>query len=349
MNIAQAKQIPLQKLVEHFGGKFSHSRKPHETWWYSPFRPEERTASFKIDEKTNKWHDFARIEKHDAHGDILDLWTDFNNLSRRDSDAIKQALQALKSFGGSVSAIDKKPYDTNLEHQTHRAQPEEHTRYKLVKQPSRIWMDSLKQEIGRHGLSLVTVQDSLKQVSILDTKTKKTYNGFAFENDKGGYEISIPNPKKGESFKTTIKPKGITCYLPDRCTSVCVYEGFWDFYTWVHVNKGLGNDGHIILNSTTNAYEAMQKLIARKETVTHVFLFMDNDKTGEKALHQIASELEPHGFAIGSMNHLYEDYKDLNEAWIKEKNSNKITNRKITKVSYDTAWNTIKKDLLNKF
>lgn len=81
MNIAQAKQIRLKTVVERLGGRFSHKGTGHDLWYFSPFRPNEKTektASFKIDQSKNTWHDFARTQGVDAHGDILDLWTDYH-------------------------------------------------------------------------------------------------------------------------------------------------------------------------------------------------------------------------------------------------------------------------------
>lgn len=161
MNIEQAKQIPLALIVEYLGGRFSRRGKKGETWWYSPFRPKERTASFIIHEKTNQWHDFARTEKKDAHGDILDLWTDFNNQPRKDSAAISQALKEIETLFGSplipTKLVRKRPRQRKVSPAPGKP------RYKLLKTPGAIWMKSLKAEITRRELSLDTVGPYLKQ------------------------------------------------------------------------------------------------------------------------------------------------------------------------------------------
>lgn len=314
MNINQAKQIPLQKLVEYLGGRFARAGRSGETWWYSPFRPDERTASFKIDEKTNQWHDFARTAKVDAHGDIVDLWTDFHNLPRRNGEAIKSALQALQSFNNAP--ITSKPYHAKpAQSAKDKAIGGNSARYKLLKPPTRIRLDSLRQEIARRGLTIATVNDHLKQIVLLDTKTRKTYNGFAFQNDKGGYEISIPNPNRGASFKTSIAPKGITTFYSASYSIVQVYEGFWDFYTWVQMNKCLGQINHIVLNSTSNVKEATDFITERKQSIQSVLSFMDNDPAGEKATNYLAEMLNEQNIRFGTKNHIYEGYKDLNEWW----------------------------------
>lgn len=307
MNIAQAKQIPLRVFVEHLGGRFSHNGRDGELWYYSPFRPDERTASFKINEKTNQWHDFARTEKLDAHGDILDLWTDFYSKPRRDSDAIKQALQALKTFASTcVQQVNQSP-SNNF------AKPNPSPRYHLLKPPTRIWQQSLKNELARRCLTLATVQPLLKQAHILDTATKKTYYGFAFENDKGGYELSIPNPKRGECFKTTSGSKWITT-IQGSDTTVQLYEGFFDFFTSVQM-EGYNTHTHIVLNSVSNIRLAAQWIVERKYFLQSVFSFMDNDPAGERATHKLAEMIEPSGLTFGTMNHIYEGYKDLNDYW----------------------------------
>ena len=210
MDITQAKQIPLRILVEYLGGRFSRHGRAGELWYYSPFRPNERTASFVINEKRNQWHDFARTEKVDAHGDVLDLWTDYHNKPRRNSGAIKEALKALEQFSASPASLrDHRSYSREARSSRTTTSP----RYQLVRNPGRIWRTILKQELIRRGFDLEDVQASssvsddsrdskkandrpglglLKQAQILDTKTDKTFNGFAFQNDKGGYDISIP-------------------------------------------------------------------------------------------------------------------------------------------------------------
>lgn len=308
MNITQAKQIPLQKLVEHFGGRFSHKGNRGELWYHSPFRPDERTASFKIDEQRNTWHDFARTQKLDAHGDIIDLWTDYHNLPRRSSDAIKQALHYLSGEFGSPPS---RPQQIQKTPRIIAKAP----RYKIVKQ-GRIWMNGLKAEIARRNLNLAAVQPYLEQITLEDLKTNKRYYGLGMRNDRGGHEISIPNPFKDECYKMVIGPKAVTT-ISRSISKACVFEGFWDCLTWLAMNREIKELPTLyILNSTSMIYEAANKLIGAKPALQHISLFLDNDKAGEKAQAQLLDLLEPHHFTIGTMNHLYEGNKDLSEGWM---------------------------------
>lgn len=322
MNIQQAKRIPLKCLVEKLGGKFCHKDTHGSLWYFSPFRPDERTASFKIDEKTNKWHDFARINKVDAHGDIIDLWTDYHNLPRRDGASIKQALRSLKE-------ILSHDTDTFLNIKQRQQNASKTLRYKLLKQPGKIWIDSLKKELARRNLSLAVVQGYLKQACIEDDKTKKRYYGFALRNDKGGYEISIPNPYKQECFKTVVSPKAITTIRGGDDFNAYVFEGFWDALTWLAMNKDNLKIGTLyILNSTSLTTDLANQLIQSKNTVKHIFLFMDNDNAGLKAETTLLDRLEPYNFTIGTMNKLYEGYKDLSDYWMSNETNKVITSSK---------------------
>lgn len=317
MNIAQAKQIPLAKLVEHLGGIFSHTDNQGNLWYRSPFRPDERTPSFKIDVKTNKWHDFARTNKIDAHGDTLDLWTDYHNLPRRGSNAIKQALASLRENFGSLDLLRVEKQERKKNH----ARILKPARYRLIKPPGKIWIDSLKIEVARRGLTLSITEPYLKQATIEDTKTNKRYYGFAIRNDKGGYELSIPNPHKNECFKTAISPKAITTIQGNDPSSAYVFEGFWDCFTWLAMNRSQNKIPMLyILNSTSLVQELANKLITPNNTVQSIFLFLDNDAAGLKAQTRLLDLVEPHNFIIGTMNHLYKDYKDFSDYWMDIRN-----------------------------
>lgn len=69
-----------------------------------------------------------------------------------------------------------------------------------------------------------------------------------------------------------------------------------------------------ILNSTSLVGEVCEKLIAFKETINQVFLFIDNDKAGYLATHNIASNLDKHHFEVATLEQLYSHFKNLN-AW----------------------------------
>ena len=314
MKIADAKLIPIQKLVEALGGIYSHTDRKGDVWYHSPFRPEEDTASFKINEKLNTWHDFGLAntvghQKQGSGGDILDLWSDYHQKDRRQS--LSEALNAVSGLDGHlVSRIHHKrsePLKVSL-------QP----KYKILHIADRIKFFGLKDELQRRRISLKLADLYLKEGQIIDTDTGKKYTCFLFENDKGGYEVSIPNPTQGKCFKTCIGAKASSRFLVSNDkNSADVFEGFWDFLSWLEFKGILRPINHTyVLNSTSLVGEACEKIAAFNETVRYVFLFMDNDEAGYQATHAIAALLEKEAMQVASFEQFYKGYKDLNEFWM---------------------------------
>lgn len=322
MNIEQAKAIPVQKLVETLGGRYSHTDRKGDLWFYSPFRPEEKTASFKINEKLNTWHDFGLSNTvghkgQGSGGDVIDLWCDYHYKDRRSG--IKEALQGLEQLG-NFSLRER-----GLQHQQSKEKPPVSIsipRYKILKIDNSIVFTGLKDELQRRRISLKLANQYLKQGHILDMDTNREYTAFLFENDKGGYEVSIPNPSKGECFKTCIGPKASTRILShnDEVNSADVFEGFWDFLSWLELKNIRTPRNHTyVLNSVSMVSEVCDKITAFKETVNYVFLFMDNDTAGYQATQAFTENLEREDFKVGSFANFYDVYKDLNEFYRKLK------------------------------
>lgn len=317
MNIEEAKKIPVELLAEFLGGRYSHTASNGELWYYSPFRPDEKTASFKINPKTNKWHDFGlsntvghRIQG--SGGDTIDLWCDYYLEDRRIG--IPAALWGLKHINVAWRGKEKNRHISKF---TPKIVSNDKPRFSIVSIAQRISHAGLLDELNRRRLSLKIANLYLKQGGILDSETGKKYIGFLFENDKGGYEVSIPNPQKGESFKTCIGPKASTRIMAnDDNSSADVFEGFFDFLSWLEFKKIQQPVNHTyVLNSVSLVGEVCEKIKAFEETIKSVFLFMDNDEAGYKATHVIAYDLEETKINIASYEQMYKGYKDFSEYW----------------------------------
>jgi len=317
MKINEAKEIPLSFITEHFGGRYSHTDRYGDLWYFSPFRPAEKTASFKISTKTNKWHDFGLAgiiihtgqSKKSSGGDPIDLWCDFHRLDRRAG--FKQAIDGLSAFLGSVPKITPVRFQNPAPHQ---GKP---PRYKILSINDRITHPGLKDELYKRRISPRVANIYLKQGSILDTVTERKYIGFLFENDKDGHEVSIPNPKSGQCFKTCIGPKSSSFLEPQKEThSVDVFEGFWDFLSWLEIKKiQIPMNYTFVMNSVSFTGEVSEKIVAMNEQASSVFLFMDNDIAGEAATHEIALLLESEAITVGDMRNFYKSKNDLNLFW----------------------------------
>lgn len=56
MNSNQAKELSLPDFLGRLGFEPARMR-GHDAWYTSPFRPNEHTPSFKIDQGKNVWYD----------------------------------------------------------------------------------------------------------------------------------------------------------------------------------------------------------------------------------------------------------------------------------------------------
>ncbi|PSL23497.1 hypothetical protein [Dyadobacter jiangsuensis] len=308
MNVDQAKTIPISDVAERLGAKLHKRIKPHITVWFSPFR-NEKTASFHIDERTNSFKDWGH---HLPKGDVIDLWVDFHGLKRNDPESTKQALKALEAF-------DTIPR-TTIYKEAKAMTYSDH--YQIKKLSDRVTAANLKEEIDRRRLPKGLVERYVKQSSIYDNETKKTFYAFAFENDKEGHEINIYNPRLHKSFKTCIGPKAISTFpAHPEATDVTafVFTGFFDFLTWLNL-KGLPkpNEEYIVSNGDSMISSVGEYLTSKNVQIARVLSFTDHDVSGsgERTMHALASILEAEGVHFGSMDHLYDGHKDLSAAHI---------------------------------
>lgn len=306
MRISEAKQIPIEVLAEYLGGKISH-RRDDEIWLFSPLRPNERTASFKVNTKRNTWHDFGHSGGQGSGGDILDLWCEYHRLDRKTG--ITQALQALQNFRST-------PLHENIREIVTLQKERKQARFEIIKLSERIWHTGLLQELSRRRISVALASQYLKQAYIRDNKyPNRKINGFAFNNDNKGWEISIPNPHKGNSFKTCIGGKAPTTIVGNDYSKALIFEGFWDFLSWLEMNKQIIPEGvTYVLNSVSFIPVIANRLTADKNIKTKLE-FLDNDLAGQNATLLLAELLANCNYERHSMNYIYQAQKDLNEYW----------------------------------
>lgn len=279
MNISQAKEIPLHIVVEDLGGKYAHTRKG-ELWYYSPFRPNERTASFVVNEKTGRWIDYGLAASMNGNnGDILDLWCDYHKIDRKGG--LKDALVALERYSNIPTSQHLKPSRTANKTASQHPGQEQQTepRFQIVKLHDRIYFPQIKAELQRRRISLEVANLYLKQVYLKDTENPdRNLNGLAFPNSKGGYEISIPNPATGKAFKTSTRPKAPSFIKGEDSTRIEIFEGFWDFQSLLEMQKRkVPQFDTYVLNSVVFAADVIEVIKQFWDNITSVILYIDND------------------------------------------------------------------------
>ena len=313
MQIEQAKQIPLDRVLEKFGYTPDETRlNGNELWYKSPFR-DEKTPSFKIDVRKNLWYDFGEA----TGGTVIDLVMKLNK-----TDA-KGALGFLDGiFGKQKFTIKPKDHATNDLFEHKRSEPsreifvlKEVKNFSASHSGNALWRYITQERC----IDTVLTRQFLKEIHFSNAQTGKRYFAAGIENTEGGYEIrnpffkgTVPEATKSISFvKTAEQNNKIVCF-----------EGMLDFLSYGSLFGIKPSKDYLILNSVTYAKKAVEAI--KKGNYEHVQTFFDNDLAGDKATAFFKSEFP----SAEAQNSFYVANEDLN-AFLMESKKNRINCGKI--------------------
>ncbi len=275
MNCDEAKKIDM---VDYLAKAGHHPQRIRDNnyWYLSPLR-DERTASFKINRKINRWYDFG-IGKG---GNLVDFALIFHNC---------KISEWLQSLNGSF-----------LPHQPPADNKKNTQKFIVVEKVSNLSSPVLLNYLNGRNISLSIARKFCVEIGY--KFGERNYYGIGFKNDSGGYEIRNPFYKNGNS------PKGITTIKNDT-QKVAVFEGFFDFLSFASVLEKSGDNSYsfCILNSLS-FFESARVFI---EGFKCIHLFLDKDNPGRNCTRN-AIQLHP-GYIDGS--NLYKRFKDLNDWWM---------------------------------
>lgn len=247
-------------------------------WYLSPFR-EERTPSFKVNRKLNRWFDFAEGKG----GNLVDLGTLLHGCS------VKEFLSRIND--GNIQ----------LTKQVARTAKETADNPIIIQSTYAISSYPLINYLNERRIALDVAEKYLCEArySIGD----KLYYSLAFKNDAGGYEL------RNKNFKGSSSPKDTT-FIDNGSKDVAVFEGFFNFlsYQSIHHKQQVSEPNFLILNSTSFFEKSLPKMQEHQQ----VRLFLDNDKTGHKFT-QLAQAIDKERFQ--DERKLYQKHSDLND-WL---------------------------------
>lgn len=287
MNIAQIKQIAIIDFLWAIGVK-PHKETAASAWYHAPYR-EDKTPSFKVNKNRNIWYDFATAKS----GDIIDLAV----LVYRTHD-ISRILKMIER-AAPAAPVKVRTYlpstDTGVSSLFRNLQIKE-----LESEPLLFYLH-------KRGIDLEYARQECREVHY--TCRGKSYYAIAFPNEAGGYEIRNPY------YKGCIAPKTVSWMSEGQTDSVCLFEGFIDFLSYLTLRKQrrlpvscLCAD-LLVLNSVNNLPKALQRLKKYKR----FYCYLDNDDAGRRVV-EMLRELK--GDAVQNMMEAYPLYKDLNDILI---------------------------------
>lgn len=277
MTIEQARNLDIVDYLSKAGHEPQKISGNHY-WYFSPFR-KERTPSFKVNRKLNRWFDFA----DGKGGNFVDLGIQLHGCS------VSEFLRRLENGVVPIAKQTAKLLSIEEDNQIKIVSDFSISSYPLIRY---LQQRRIPNEIAEKYLREVRYQIN-----------DKTYYALGFKNDAGGYEL------RNQNFKGSSSPKDST-YIDNGAKDLTVFEGFFNFlsYQSMYYKQQVPEHNFLILNSTSFFEKSLSKMQEHRQ----VRLFLDNDKTGNKYT-QLAQSIDKEKFH--DERHLYLKYDDLND-WL---------------------------------
>ena len=280
MNIEKAKQIPIELVLQKMNYTPSKTN-GFDKFYFSPFR-DERTASFKINTKINRWYDHG-LQKG---GNIIDF------IAIKFNYTIPEVLKFLENYlNESIFSFQKQKNITSNFSETE-------TKVNIIK-VTEIQHYALKEYLENRKIYHYENESNLKEVHY-EVNGKK-YFGIGFRNRSNGFEI------RSKYSKICIEKKDITLIklVKGDKNKLRIFEGFFDYLSFKNLEKN--SSDYLILNSIAMINRCDEILSNYDE----IELYFDQDEAGSL---YTKTTLEKFKYAK-DCRAFYKDFKDLNE-WL---------------------------------
>ena len=278
MNIEKAKQIPLALVLQKMN--YTPSKTIGFDVWYSSPLHEEKTPSFKINTKINRWYDHG-LQKG---GNIIDF------IAIKFNYTIPEVLKFLKNYSDeSIFSFQKqKNIVSNFS--------ETETKVNIIK-VTEIQHYALKEYLENRKIYHYENESNLKEVHY-EVNGKK-YFGIGFQNRSNGFEI------RSKYAKVCIVKKDISLVVKGYKNKLRIFEGFMDFLSFI--NKYKSDSDFLILNSIA-LINRCDEILSNYDEIE---LYFDNDAAGNSHTKSTQEKFKN----AKDCRAFYKDFKDLNE-WL---------------------------------
>lgn len=295
MNCTQAKELSINGFMISQG--YTPTIKGNAAWYISPLRPDEKTASFKVDRNTNKWFDFGM----NTSGDIVDLVKLLHNTSTIGALLILQEpglTNKLSSFEGK-RILTQEPAKQRIN-------------FKVSKLKTKILIDYITNTRKIPAVIWSTYSNYLFEASYLINESDiKPLINIAWKNDLSGYELNSHFINaKGERFKGVEGNKAITTIhgLGEKPSKdLNVFESFIDCLSALtyYNAKRFGNTT-IVLNGVGQTDE----IVKIATNYRNINCFLDNDRAGIESFQKIHNANQ---LAVNQSILIHPNHKDFND------------------------------------
>ncbi len=278
MNIEKAKQIPIELVLQKMNYKPSKTN-GFDVWYSSPLH-EEKTPSFKINTKINRWYDHG-LQKG---GNIIDF------IAIKFNYTIPEVLKFLENYSNeSIFSFQKQKNITSNFSETE-------TKVNIIK-VTEIQHYALKEYLENRKIYHYENEPNLKEVHY-EVNAKK-YFGIGFQNRSNGFEI------RSKYAKICIGKKDISLVVKGYKNKLRIFEGFFDYLSFL--NKFKSDSDFLILNSIA-LINRCDKILSNYDEIE---LYFDNDAAGDLYTKSTQEKFKN----AKDSRAFYKDFKDLNE-WL---------------------------------
>lgn len=275
--ISEAKEIDIVHYLSQLGYEPSKIRN-NDYWYRSPLR-EEKTASFKVNRKLNRWYDHG----FGKGGNLIDFAILYHNCT------IGELFEKLSTSLSFQQPIYKLPVATT----------EQDNRLKVLREFS-LSSYALLRYLEHRRIPVKIADRYCREVCY--ELNGKIYYGIGFKNDLGGFEIRNPY------FKGCSAPKSITTF-DYVANEVIVFEGFMNFLSFmaIHQNNPEGHSDFVVLNSLS-FFETARPFMEKHKVIR---LYLDRDTAGQNCSRYALSLSNQYK----DESSLYKNHKDFND-WL---------------------------------
>ncbi|MEO7801738.1 MAG: toprim domain-containing protein [Ginsengibacter sp.] len=279
LSIEEARQTDMVDYLSRLGYQPAKVR-GIDYWYLSPLR-EERTPSFKINRKLNRWYDHGLGKG----GNIIDFGILFNGCT---------IGEFLHQLSGNLSF-----QEPQVKHPGEQAESNTESKIKIISEKP-ISSFALLRYLHQRRLPIDLVEGCCKEITY--ELNSKEYFAIGFKNNAGGYELRNPY------FKASSAPKDITTFN-NGASEASVFEGFTDFLSFMTIHKDQPQipTDFVILNSVS-LFEKARPFMEKHESIR---LYLDRDTTGQNYSRYALSLSLKYKDESG----LYRNHKDLND-WL---------------------------------
>ncbi|SNB06294.1 toprim domain-containing protein [Flavobacterium psychrophilum] len=273
MNSIKARDISIEKVLQNLGCEPVKTN-GDDLWFLSPLR-QEKTPSFKVNRKLNKWFDHGE----QIGGNVIDF------VIQKFGFSVSEALEYLKKFD-DFSFFSKQIFETS----------EEKNEIDHIEKIIPVQHPALIQYLKSRGITNYENIVNLKEIHY-SIKEKK-YFALGFRNNSGGFEI------RSKYAKICLGKKDIS-HVKNKQETLKIFEGFFDALSFFQKQKNYESSDYLILNSAA----LLNKNLSILKDYKAIELYLDNDSAGDKYTNVVIENFEN---AV-DCRAIFKGFKDYNE------------------------------------